>query len=186
MKHTKIGNSYWDGNGIYQEEYDNLYETLVPSHGSSKTLNGELIRSISRLFYEYCNNGNINSRDEKYVDEEEPCWDCGGSGIITDYDNDEEIEIDCEYCGGCGYNSEEVLDETYISPMYKQFLQLIEQNVPDIKNDIKNVSNIILNNYKGDEFSDENIQYYNDMCDKVIYYVINNEDRDLPKWYITN
>ena len=30
---TESGKSYWDNNGAYQEQYDKLYESLVPSRG---------------------------------------------------------------------------------------------------------------------------------------------------------
>lgn len=53
--------SYWDNNGAYQKQGDKLYKKLVPAEGAAKTLHGELIRGINRLFYEYCNNGNCNA-----------------------------------------------------------------------------------------------------------------------------
>ncbi len=50
---TPIGKNYWRGNGIYQTEYDELYDKLVPSSGEAPTVHGELIRGISRLTYDY-------------------------------------------------------------------------------------------------------------------------------------
>ena len=32
---------YWDNAGKHQDRYDQLYNELVPSQGSSETLNGE-------------------------------------------------------------------------------------------------------------------------------------------------
>lgn len=58
---TKLGNSYWDDNGVYQEEFNRLSES-TPDSGSSTTLHGELIRAINRLYYEFCNNGNCNAQ----------------------------------------------------------------------------------------------------------------------------
>ena len=78
VKLTELGKSYWNSNGAYQAEYDKLYGELVPASGSAETLKGELIRAISRLVYEHCNNGNCNARevdnpyswdDEGYVSE---------------------------------------------------------------------------------------------------------------------
>lgn len=60
---TPIGKNYWRGNGIYQTEYDELYDKLVPSSGEAPTVHGELIRGISRLTYDYYNNGNCNVRE---------------------------------------------------------------------------------------------------------------------------
>jgi hypothetical protein len=61
IKSTVYPNSYWNGTGAYQKEYKELYFKLVPKQGSAATLNGELIRAISRLTYEFYNNGNANA-----------------------------------------------------------------------------------------------------------------------------
>ena len=55
---TRLGNSYWDNTGYYQDIYDRLYDNLVPSNGDADTIHGELIRCIGRLYYDFCNNGN--------------------------------------------------------------------------------------------------------------------------------
>lgn len=56
---------YWDGNHSRQQEYQDLYDKHVPMEGKCKTVHGELIRSISRLYYDYCNNGNCNAYDDQ-------------------------------------------------------------------------------------------------------------------------
>ena len=61
LKLTPAGQHYWDNKGAMQTEFDSLYEKLVPSSGNAASLNGELIRAISRLHYEYYNNGNCNA-----------------------------------------------------------------------------------------------------------------------------
>ena len=73
---TESGKTYWSEQGIYQEEYNKLYEKLVPSSGSAKTLNGELIRAISRLSYDYFNNGNCNACVQELQSEDKalPDW----------------------------------------------------------------------------------------------------------------
>ena len=46
--------------GKYQNEYDELWEKLVPPSGQAATLQGELVRVIGRLTDEAYRNGNIN------------------------------------------------------------------------------------------------------------------------------
>lgn len=65
-KNTPKGKSYWNAEGAYQKEYDQLYEKLVPASGEAKTSDGELLRSITRLYYDYCNNGNGNVFTESW------------------------------------------------------------------------------------------------------------------------
>ena len=59
---TILPNSYWAGTGAYQGEFELLLEQLLPSTGSAHTIKGEIVRAISRLCYEYHNNGNCNTR----------------------------------------------------------------------------------------------------------------------------
>lgn len=49
--------TYWNNNGRFQKEYDHAFETLVPTSGLCDTLEGELIRAVSRIYYDYYNNG---------------------------------------------------------------------------------------------------------------------------------
>jgi len=51
-------NNYWNNTGELQAEYDALYKKLVPTKGEADTEEGELLRAISSLYYDYCNNGN--------------------------------------------------------------------------------------------------------------------------------
>lgn len=67
---TEAGKSYWEGNGAYQKEYDELYEKLVPARGCAETVAGEMIRGVSRLYYDYFNNGNDNVADVQYDDDD--------------------------------------------------------------------------------------------------------------------
>lgn len=78
-KVTQLGNSYWNNNGAYQTEYDELYDKLVPLKGEAKTIDGEKVRAVSRLFYEFCNNGNCN--------------------LLLNDDDDDVIGIDDYYLG---------------------------------------------------------------------------------------
>ena len=55
---------YADGLGQYQNEYDALWQSLVPKSGQADTLQGELVRLIGRLASEYYRNGNMNWSDD--------------------------------------------------------------------------------------------------------------------------
>ena len=63
---TPIGKTYWNDEGVYQTEFDELYQILVPNCGDAPTIQGELLRVISRLNYDYFNNGNCNVQDVIY------------------------------------------------------------------------------------------------------------------------
>lgn len=53
-------NNYWDGNGKYQDKFNELSE-LMPSYGKCDTLAGELIRAANKLAYDFYNNGMCNN-----------------------------------------------------------------------------------------------------------------------------
>jgi hypothetical protein len=53
-------NTYWNGNGRYQADYDRLAE-LMPAMGRCDTVAGELIRAASRLGHDFYNNGMGNN-----------------------------------------------------------------------------------------------------------------------------
>jgi len=50
-------NTYWNQKGKYQEQYDKWADELMPAMGAAKTVAGELIRAVSRLAYDFYNNG---------------------------------------------------------------------------------------------------------------------------------
>lgn len=58
---SELKNCYCDGNGKFQKEYDELNDKLVPAMGKCDTLEGELLRAIDRIYYDYYNNGNCNN-----------------------------------------------------------------------------------------------------------------------------
>jgi len=179
LQTTELGKSYWAETGVYQKQYSELYEKHVPASGMAKTLNGELIRAISRLFYEYCNNGNCNACHVEYATEEYTCHDCHGTGY---YDEDEEDE--CTTCYGSGIYEEEYEEDGEVTEMYAAFLDLIEENVPDTSKEVQEVREFISENlYGSSQFGDKNMQKYNILCDKVIFYVLTNDDKDLPENY---
>jgi len=52
--------SYWNGTGKYQKEYKRLHKKLVPLSGVADTLEGELLRTLGRVYNEVFNNGGCN------------------------------------------------------------------------------------------------------------------------------
>jgi len=169
VKTTELGKSYWDESGAYQKEYKELYDKLVPSSGSSETLHGELIRAISRLFWDYCNNGNCNAAEAKYKEMEYTCYDCGGSGVYT----------------------EEEIEEVEITPFYGKFLDLIQNSLEkefdanDVYEIVSTVEEIIKISVEdgGVNYGKENMAAYNKLSDYVIWFVLNTDDAELPENY---
>ena len=163
--------SYWNNNGAYQKEGDELYEKLVPSEGAAETIHGELIRGINCLFHEYCNNGNGNAI-EVITPNDHP-W---------DYDEDVDGEIDWDE-----------IEEVNIAPYYEKFLDLIQSTLVDticpaevegLCSDVREViESGAMNQPCCVYFSQKNVNKYNLMCDVVIWYVLNTEDKALPKNY---
>lgn len=169
IKLTPEGGSYWNNNGAYQEEGDRLYEEMVPASGAAATLNGELIRGINRLFYEYCNNGNCNAAEVHYVGD-------------RFYDEDEE--------------DPDEIESVEIDRYYGKFIELIEDTLPNKINATEvyavmtEVRDIIEDQcgaqYASQYFSRKNVNTYSRMCDMVIWYVLNTPDEELPSDYDRN
>lgn len=177
---TPLGKSYWDKSGAYQSDFDRLTKELMPASGAGETLNAELIRACNRLFYEYCNNGNCNALEKEFGYESDRCWTCGGSGH---YGDDEEDE--CDECCGSGEVEEEVETDAYVDSYFRKFLDLIKEFVPDAADDVQNVEDIIMEDLYSskNQFSEHRMRAYSNMVDYVVYYVLNNEDKELPANY---
>jgi hypothetical protein len=54
-------NTYWNSKGKFQAEYDDLNAKLVPAVDKCDTLEGEFLRAVGRMYYDYFNNGNCNN-----------------------------------------------------------------------------------------------------------------------------
>lgn len=54
---TKTQRSYWVGNGRLQAVYNRLWKALVPESGPCETVEGEILRATSKLYYRYYNDG---------------------------------------------------------------------------------------------------------------------------------
>jgi hypothetical protein len=53
-------NTYWNSNGKHQAAYQELCK-IVPSSGPAGTVEGEMLRAVTRIYYDYYNNGMINN-----------------------------------------------------------------------------------------------------------------------------
>ena len=56
---SKTG-TYWDSEGKYQEQYDKAWKKLIPASGEAEDGLPEALRAISRIGYDYYNNGFCN------------------------------------------------------------------------------------------------------------------------------
>ena len=56
----KPSGSYWDNEGKYQAQYNKAWKQLIPASGEAKDGLPEALRAISRIGYDYYNNGFCN------------------------------------------------------------------------------------------------------------------------------
>ena len=68
MSNVDTSQAYWDNNGKYQEQYDKAWKQLIPASGEAEDGLPEALRAISRIGYDYYNNGfcNLWRADEEY------------------------------------------------------------------------------------------------------------------------
>jgi hypothetical protein len=50
---------YWNSTGAEQSAYNTLYGQLVPSSGMCETVEGELLRLASKIYYRHYNDGDV-------------------------------------------------------------------------------------------------------------------------------
>jgi len=175
MKQTLAGNSYWNETGAYQKEYDQLWKDLVPSSGEANTIDGELIRCAGRLLYDYCNNGNCNAVDYTTETEHYTCSCCNGRGHVYEYDEDDnEEEVICDECYGDGEIEEQVDGDKFITDYYKDMLKFLYDNLND-KKPVVELEKFMLGTlgYSSYKFEDDEMKYYNNLIDTVVYQIIN-------------
>ena len=60
MSNVDTSKTYWDNSGKYQERYNKAWEQLIPAQGEAKDGWPEALRAISRIGYDYYNNGFCN------------------------------------------------------------------------------------------------------------------------------
>lgn len=183
--------SYWDHEGQFQKEYDELFSELVPSSGRAKNLFGEAIRAVSRLGHEYLNNGNCNARETTEIEGEwVECPRCGGSGVCEDEDGE---EYDCAECGGEGGYYEESEYDYNISEFFGEFINLLREffkqyNVAEIGDKyLDQIESIILTcDDTRDYFGDKNRQAYDAIVDITVAVILKESvenSPELPEWY---
>jgi hypothetical protein len=54
--------AYWDGSGRLSNEYKELFAKLVPGSGPAKTIEGEVLRAASKIYYRHYNDGDEFNR----------------------------------------------------------------------------------------------------------------------------
>lgn len=76
MKMEVLAKSYWCGTGAHEKLYRRLFKLLVPKSGNADTAQGELLRAMSKIYYDYYNNGccNMSRRSEPLRDHQETLW----------------------------------------------------------------------------------------------------------------
>jgi len=172
---TEFGKSYWDSNGIYQKEYDELYSKLVPSSGEANTVHGEMIRCVSRLLYDYCNNGNCNVLDGGPQTYYETCGQCGGSGY-----EDEDEEKQCNWCYGDGEIEVEGFDDIIINDYYLDMFNFLQHNMLNPKYVI-DLKEFLLDGDGFFNFGPEEMKRYNALTDEVMYQILTTENESINK-----
>ena len=60
MSNVDTSKTYWDNEGKYQEQYNKAWKQLIPASGEAKDGWPEALRAISRIGYDYYNNGFCN------------------------------------------------------------------------------------------------------------------------------
>ena len=63
MSKVTYKGSYWDNDGKYQEQYNAAWKQLIPFQGEAEDGWPEALRAISRIGYDYYNNGFCNLWD---------------------------------------------------------------------------------------------------------------------------
>lgn len=56
---------YWSNKGKHQAAYDRLYKELVPDEGEAQTEFGNVLRSMSNVYYDLYNNSGCNLEDAR-------------------------------------------------------------------------------------------------------------------------
>ena len=60
MSNVDTSQAYWDNEGKYQEQYDRAWKQLIPASGEAEDGLPEALRAVSRIGYDYYNNGFCN------------------------------------------------------------------------------------------------------------------------------
>lgn len=168
IRFTELGKSYWEGTGAYDKEYHDMYDKLVPASGSSQTLFGELVRAVSRLGYDYYNNGNCNAAEVDYTEEQ-------------GYEDEETGEWIVE---------QEEETSVRVAEFYQNFIDLLadtievceDSNLNGFANWLGSMRELIIDNGYGcrNHFKDADNHIYDVVTDYVMYFVLNHPELDCP------
>lgn len=102
-----MSNTYWSGNGKHQQWNDLNFSTLVPSWGVASTVEGEMLRASSKLYYDYYNNGMCNntSGPANYLTQCDITYSLGISEQLHD------VKLECNTDGYTTVNLSKQLEE---------------------------------------------------------------------------
>lgn len=151
---TEEGKSYWEKSGSYQKECDDLFDKLVPQTGSAETIAGEMVRGVSRLYYDYFNNGNCNVADVEYNDD---------GDIIN-------VSVHPFY-----KRFFRLLKDVYTKIYYSTNG---DETMKDAVNNLREIEDIIIDcGYDDCSFSSKLEAVYNHMVDYCIYVVTTYQDK---------
>ena len=180
--------NYWDGKAKLYPTYIKFFKALVPQNGEAPTQDGESIRAIGKLTYDYCNNGNCNALEVETescsecggcgYEEEEACNHCGGSGKDEDGDDcidcdgsGSEEQQDCYVCGGeCNVESERTIRSDF-----EDLLMHVETYVPNSKKAVQKVRDVITKR-EGCTFKGDEMNAYTEMSNIIVEHVMKNQD----------
>lgn len=163
LRFSSLTSHYWDEGGAWRKEFDKLVEKM-PATGSAETLNGELVRAVNRLYWDYCNNGNGNAVKIRT------------SNIWGDNEAEEE-DITWNECYKKFYD---IIAETADNVEN----ELTQSEINEVRSALERVDYLVTSyGYISDEFGDNNMHAYDVLTDFVCWYCLNHTDKPLPTWY---
>ena len=138
-----------------QKDYEK-FTSFIPTEGKADTLEIELLRLITNLYYDFCNNGNGNVREKIIEYAENQCYICSGDGTIKFPDG--EVE-DCDDCGGEGWIEEEVDWEYVYAQGWEDDITFLREHLPKSNYLIDRLEDLILF-YEKYNFDDSQLNRY--------------------------
>ena len=174
-----------------------MYDELVPEDGEASTNRGEILRSITKLSYDYFNNGNCNVVEVGSHTETFCCQSCEGRGYFDKVDADgEPFEDICADCYGSGEYDEEIRGDNEITPFYEKMIVNLLAMSKDFRvgrqfmkmmyNAIANLEQFLLwewdFNFPNEKnHSEKNIKIYNTLMDYVMWYITTFNEEDCTR-----
>lgn len=129
--------SYWSKSGRHQKLYDRLYSKLVPDSGEAGSDAGELLRTMSNVYYDIYNNGGYNLLDggrQSDLDELESLtrtWGIKGQAktfeLIRGYASTDALPG--EHCDNCSCGSVDDDQRHFTMDEIKQPLEILVDEV---------------------------------------------------------